>query len=148
MVAVQLEENSKDKSLITQDILLCHVCQNSWIGTVQGVSNRICRWEKKYLSTKKLCYGFLKPIYKPIWQGTIINIELAKFTTKNILFHCIDLSSKQKPSYELSMIHLIKVTRHKMEFGKTMLEYVTKILFAHPLKKCLSDQYLCRACHI
>ena len=62
-----------------------------------------------------------------------------------ISLHRFKLKTKTK-LYELSMIHLIKVTRHKMEFGKTMLEYVTKILFAHPLRKRLSDQYLCGAC--
>ena len=67
ILAVQLEEDSKEKSLAqyTKDVLPCVMCAKT-----QDLEQRKAHLTKsvdgrsKYLSTEKLCYGCLKPISK------------------------------------------------------------------------------------
>ena len=134
-LAVQLEEDLKEKNLSknTKDAVPCVVCAKIYdLEQCKAYLTKSVDERSKYLSNKKLCYGCLKPISKT--HTVRNNVEPANFATKNILHHCMDLSWKRKPSKELSMIYLIKVTRYKRGFWKATLQYVTKTLFAHPLK--------------
>ena len=63
--AIQLEEGSKEKKCWHKGRCnMCYVYQKPELGTVQDISNQICDEKSKYLSTKKLYYGCLKPIFK------------------------------------------------------------------------------------
>ena len=123
-LAVQLEEDSREKSLAknTKDVIPCVKCakihdlEQCKVYLTKSVDER-----SKYLSTKKLCYGCLKPISKTLTTRKCNQRRTWKVCNENILRHCIDLIWKRKPSKELSIIHLIKVTRHKMEFWKATL---------------------------
>ena len=122
-LALQLEEDSKEKNIAknTKDNVLYVMCANHNLEQCKEYLTKSVDERSKYLSTKKLCYGCLKPISKTLTTRKCNQRRTWKVCNENILRHCIDLIWKRKPSKELSIIHLIKVTRHKMEFWKATL---------------------------
>ena len=77
----------------TKDVAMCVMCaKNHDLEQCKAYLTKSVDERSNHLLTKKLCNGCLKPISKPIWQGTAINVKHAKFETKNILFYYMDLS--------------------------------------------------------
>ena len=66
-LVIQLEEDSKEKNLVkdTKDVVLCVMCAKIHdLEQCRGYLTKSVDDRRKYLSTKKLCYGCLKSISK------------------------------------------------------------------------------------
>ena len=94
-LAIQLEEESKEKSRTkdTKDVVTCVMCaKNHDLEQCKAYLTKSVDERSKYLSTKKLCYGCLKPISKTHTARNCNQHRACKVPMKNILCHCMDLS--------------------------------------------------------
>ena len=108
-LAIQLEEDSKEPC--QEYKRPCNLCWEQpyqeykgrcnlcyvWFGTVQGISNQILQMrEASIYRARNRVLDVWNQYRNPMRQETVINVELAKFATKNIPRHCMDLSWKRK----------------------------------------------------
>ena len=71
---------------------------------------------QEYLSTKKLCYGCLKPISKTYTARNCNQRDACKVCNEKHSTSLYVFKLRKNPITELPTIHLTKVARYKMEF--------------------------------